>query len=98
MSYTKLINNKNGLGPHEFLHELVNIFTKTESTDYSKYFEISDNIDLRLSDHYSNAETFKGHKNKDENFGIVIKISKGKFKTSEGVNYLEYIFPRLNNN
>lgn len=90
------VEQKNGLGPHEFLHELVNIFTVSKSTEQSKYIPITDKIDLRLSDHYSNTKTFADNKNKDENFGVVIKLRDRLFKQDDGVNYLEYVyFPDL---
>ena len=93
--------DKNGsLGSHQLLHE-INVALNTEmseedgrrqSTDRSMYYDLGGGVSLRVSDHQGNADTFArvGHPN--DNYGIVIKLSRSRFKERDGVDYLEYVY------
>lgn len=52
------------MGPHEFLHEVVNamLLINNTSTDESRYTKLGGGVTLRLADHYANASNFKEHK------------------------------------
>lgn len=82
------------MGPHEFLHEVVNamLLSQDMSTKKSRYAKLGGGVTLRLANHYGNAETFKEHKDQTENYGLVIKLSNNPFKPDKDVDYLEYVY------
>ena len=88
------IKAKGVLSGHEFLHELDNALTglNEASTDGSDYVDIGDGFTIRVSDHYSNANTFKRFNNTKKNFGIVIKLKNRKFKSDPNVDYVEVVY------
>lgn len=88
------INEKRTLGAHEFLHELDNAMTgiNKESIDKSDYIDVGDGYTVRISDHYSNANTFNRFNNTTNNYGIVIKLENQKFKSDPNVDYVEYVY------
>lgn len=88
-----LINKKKELSGHEFLFELSKAFSLNKGKKEfkkSEYYAIDDGITLRLSNHYGNTDSFKRNKELSNNYGLVIKLSKNKFKSSPDVDYLEY--------
>ena len=89
-----LIKEKGSLSAHEFLHELDNALTglNEASTEGSDYIDIGDGFTIRVSDHYSNANTFKRFNNKEKNFGVVIKLKNRKFKSDPNVDYVEVVY------
>ena len=89
-----LIKEKRALSAHEFLHELDNALTglNEASTEGSDYIDIGDGFTIRVSDHYSNANTFKRFNNKEKNFGVVIKLKNRKFKSDPNVDYVELVY------
>ena len=89
-----LIREKGTLSAHEFLHELDNALTGLNegSTEGSDYIDIGDGFTIRVSDHYSNANTFKRFNNTEKNFGVVIKLKNRKFKSDPNVDYVEVVY------
>ena len=93
--------DKNGaLGSHQLLHE-INVVLNTEmseedgrrlSTDRSMYYDLGGGVSLRVSDHQGDASTFLRHNHPNDNYGIVIKLSRSRFKVRDGVDYIEYVY------
>lgn len=88
------IEKNTELGPHEFLHEVMNAVTldNTSSSSRSKYVRLGGGVTLRMSDHYANLDTFARRNDISNNYGLVIKLSSNKFKSEEGIDYLEYVY------
>lgn len=82
------------MGPHEFLHEVINAMMLSEntSTRHSRYAEIGGGVTLRLADHYGEASNFKIHNSLKNNYGLVIKLSNHRYKSDKEVDYLEYVY------
>ena len=82
------------MGPHEFLHEVVNAMLLSEdvSTDVSRYVKLGGGVTLRLADHYGKASNYKGRKNEIYNYGLVVKLSNKAFVPDKNVDYLEYVY------
>ena len=89
-----LIREKGTLSAHEFLYELDNALTglNEASIEGSDYIDIGDGFTIRVSDHYSNANTFKRFNNTEKNFGVVIKLKNRKFKSDPNVDYVEVVY------
>ena len=95
-----IIDEKGKLGPHQLLHEINMALNtkisveegKTRSTQKSEYHELGNGITLRITDHQGNAGTFAKRNNYTDNYGIVIKISKSRFKDNPDVDYIEYVY------
>lgn len=82
------------MGPHEFLHEVVNamLLSNNVSTDVSRYAKLGGGVTLRLADHYGNASNYKGRKDAITNYGLVVKLSTKAFVPDNKVDYLEYVY------
>ena len=82
------------MGPHEFLHEVVNAMLLSEdiSTDVSRYAKLGGGVTLRLADHYGKASNYKGRKDEIYNYGLVVKLSNKAFVPDKKVDYLEYVY------
>ena len=82
------------MGPHEFLHEVVNAMLLSEdvSTEVSRYAKLGGGVTLRLADHYGKASNYKGRKNEIYNYGLVVKLSNKAFVPDKNVDYLEYVY------
>lgn len=88
------IEKKGGMGPHEFLHEVINAMMLSEntSTRHSRYAKLGGGVTLRLADHYGVASNFKIHNSLKNNYGLVIKLSNHRYKSDKEVDYLEYVY------
>lgn len=94
------IGKKGSLGSHQLLHEM-NValdlsVTREEgvrmSTEHSRYYDLGNGVSLRIADHQGDANTFARFGHPEDNFGIVIKLSRSRFKDKDGVDYLEYVY------
>ena len=94
------ISKTGALGSHQLLHGLnvaldLSVTTKEGgrmSTDRSRYYDLGSGVSLRVSDHQGNADTFARVGHPVDNYGIVIKLSRSRFKDKDGVDYLEYVY------
>ena len=94
------ISKTGALGSHQLLHGLnvaldLSVTTKEGgrmSTDRSRYYDLGGGVSLRVSDHQGNADTFARVGHPVDNYGIVIKLSRSRFKDKDGVDYLEYVY------
>ncbi len=88
------IEKMGGMGPHEFLHEVINAMMLSEntSTRHSRYAKLGGGVTLRLADHYGVASNFKIHNSLKNNYGLVIKLSNHRYKSDRDVDYLEYVY------
>ncbi len=87
------ITQNGKMGAHEFLYNLSSSFGfKGKNLKESYYKDLSENIGIRIANHYANADNFAKKGSNEDNYGIVIKLSPNKFKDKDGVNYLEYVY------
>ena len=81
------------LGAHEFLYGIAKAFGfKGNNFNHSMYRDLGGSVGIRISDHSANAENFAERGSTEENYGLVVKLSPHRFRSSENVDYLEYMY------
>ena len=81
------------LGAHEFLYGIAKAFGfKGNNFNHSMYRDLGGSVGIRISDHSANAENFAERGSTGENYGLVVKLSPHRFRSSENVDYLEYMY------
>ena len=81
------------LGAHEFLYGIAKAFGfKGNNFNHSMYRDLGGSVGIRISDHSANAENFSERGSTGENYGLVVKLSPHRFRSSENVDYLEYTY------
>ncbi|MDY2622932.1 MAG: LPD1 domain-containing protein [Alloprevotella sp.] len=94
------ISRAGAFGSHQLLHGLnvaldLDVTPKEGgrmSTDHSRYYDLGNGVSLRIADHQGDANTFARFGHPGNNYGIVIKLSRSRFKDKDGVDYLEYVY------
>ena len=94
------ISRAGAFGSHQLLHGLnvaldLDVTPKEGgrmSTDHSRYYDLGNGVRLRIADHQGDANTFARFGHPGNNYGIVIKLSRSRFKDKDGVDYLEYVY------
>jgi hypothetical protein len=88
------IGENKALGPHELLFQIAkSLGMKGDELSKSQYFDIDEQVRIRVADHHGNARTFLLHEHPEDNLGIVVKLQpKARFKANPNVDYLEYVF------
>ena len=80
-------------GAHEFLYSIAKAFGfKGNNFNHSMYQDLGGSVGIRISDHSANAENFSERGSTGENYGLVVKLSPHRFRSSENVDYLEYTY------
>ena len=80
-------------GAHEFLYGIAKAFGfKGNNFNHSMYQDLGGSVGIRISDHSANAENFSERGSTGENYGLVVKLSPHRFRSSENVDYLEYTY------
>ncbi len=81
------------MGAHEFLFNVAKAFgLNGQNLNKSFYQDLSNSVGIRISDHSANTDNITNRNVNDDVYGLVVKLSKNRFKSRSDANYLEYVY------